>query len=204
MRTAILISGRGSNMQAILSTAAADPGYPADIALVVANRPNAAGLAHAAELGIATEAIDHTGFDTREAFDRAVSDALAAHAIELVVLAGFMRRLSPDFVDAWRGRLINIHPSLLPAFRGLDVHQRMLDAGVRIAGCTVHFVEPEVDAGAIIAQAAVPVLVDDTPETLAARILTEEHVIYPAAVADVASGRCRLRDGRAMWTDATG
>ncbi|MEL6872836.1 MAG: phosphoribosylglycinamide formyltransferase [Pseudomonadota bacterium] len=198
-RTAILISGRGSNMEAIVA-AAREPDYPAEIVLVLSNRPDAAGLAWATGEGIATETVDHSSFQTREDFDAALSTALNAANVELVVLAGFMRRLGPEFVNDWRGRLINIHPSLLPSFRGLDVHNRMLEAGVRVAGCTTHFVEPDVDAGAIIAQAAVPVDPSDDAEALSARILRQEHRIYPETVAAVASGRCRLEGGRAVWS----
>ncbi len=200
VRTAILISGRGSNMQSIVAAARA-PDYPAEVAIVLSNRPEAAGLTWAHEQGLATASIDHTGYATRDLFDTALTSKLVDSGIELVVLAGFMRRLSVEFVNRWRGRLINIHPSLLPAFRGLDVHTRMLEAGVRVAGCTVHFVEPEIDAGAIIAQAAVPVDPSDDAEALAARILRQEHRIYPEAVAAVASGRCRLQAGRTVWSD---
>jgi phosphoribosylglycinamide formyltransferase-1 len=187
-RVAILISGRGSNMAALIAAAEA-PDYPAEIVLVVSNRPDAAGLAHAAEAGIATAAIDAKAFADRAAFEGALDDELHRAKVDIVCLAGFMRLLSPEFVGHWRDRLINIHPSLLPAFPGLNTHARALAAGAREHGCTVHYVREGVDDGPIIAQARVPVLPGDTPETLAARVLAEEHKLYPAALALVASGR---------------
>ncbi|MBB3808116.1 phosphoribosylglycinamide formyltransferase-1 [Pseudochelatococcus contaminans] len=199
LRTAVLISGRGSNMEALLAAAA--PGdYPAEIVLVAANRPDAAGLATAQAAGIATDFVDHKPFGRdREAFERALDERLTTHDIELVCLAGFMRILTPWFVKRWLGRLINIHPSLLPLFPGTHTHERALAAGVRLHGCTSHFVEPEVDAGPIIAQAAVPVLPGDTPDVLAARVLVQEHLIYPRALALVASGAVRWREGGAVF-----
>ncbi|MDJ1157156.1 phosphoribosylglycinamide formyltransferase [Chelatococcus sp. SYSU_G07232] len=198
-RTAILISGRGSNMTALIE-AARDPQYPADIVLVLSNRPEAAGLARATAAGIATAVIDHKLFGKdRAAFDQALDSVLAEHGIELVCLAGFMRVLTPWFVERWTGRMLNVHPSLLPAFRGLDTHRRALEAGVREHGCTVHFVVPELDAGPIIRQAALPVLPGDTEETLAARVLAQEHVIYPAALAQVASGKARLEGDHVVF-----
>lgn len=193
--TAVLISGRGTNLQALID-AAADPSYPAKIALVLSNVAAAPGLARAAAAGIPTQTISHRGFPSRDAFDSALSDALQAARIEIVCLAGFMRVLSEGFVRHWQGRLINIHPSLLPAFKGLDVHRRVLDAGVRISGCTVHFVVPELDSGPIIAQAAVPVLTDDDEERLAERTLSAEHKLYPLALRLLAEGRVTL-DGAA-------
>ena len=198
-RTAILISGRGSNLQALID-AATDPAYPAEIALVLSNVADAQGLARAAKAGIPTKTISHRGHATRESFDAEIDKALRAEGIELVCLAGFMRVLSDNFVRSWEGRLINVHPSLLPAFKGLHVHRQVLDAGVRISGCTVHFVVPELDSGAIIAQAAVPVFIDDTEETLAARTLEAEHKLYPLALALLASGGVRLENGRARFT----
>ena len=186
-RVAVLISGRGSNMQA-LAAAARSPDYPAEIAAVVANRPDAAGLAWAADQGIATIALDHKAFADRAAFDDHLHAALVAANIELIALAGFMRILTPAFVARWQGRMINIHPSLLPLFPGLDTHARALAAGVKIAGCTVHFVTAEMDVGPIIAQAAVPVVANDTADSLAARVLAAEHRIYPQALAWVAAG----------------
>jgi phosphoribosylglycinamide formyltransferase-1 len=186
-RVAVLISGRGSNMAALLAAAAA-PNYPAEIALVLANRPDAAGLATAAAAGVATAVVDHKRFAGKPAFEDALHAAIAGAGADLVCLAGFMRILSAGFVARWQGRLLNIHPSLLPSFPGLDTHARALAAGVRIHGCTVHFVDAEVDAGPIIAQAAGPVLGTDTAETLAARVLAAEHRLYPHALALVAAG----------------
>jgi phosphoribosylglycinamide formyltransferase-1 len=194
-RVAILISGRGSNMMALMEAArAAD--YPAHVALVISNRPAAAGLPRAAAAGVKTLAIDHQDYAAREAFDAAVEAALTAEGIELVCHAGFMRIQTHAFAARWLGRQLNIHPSLLPSFRGLHPHKQALEAGVRISGCTVHFVTPELDAGPIVAQAAVPVLASDTPETLADRVLVAEHRLYPFALGLVASGRARLEDGR--------
>jgi phosphoribosylglycinamide formyltransferase-1 len=196
-RVGILISGRGSNMIALVEAARA-PGYPADIALVISNRPQAPGLERARAAGIKALAIDHKAFPTREAFDDAVETALRDDGIDLVCQAGFMRIQSAAFATRWLGRQINIHPSLLPSFKGLHPQQQALDAGVRISGCTVHYVTPELDAGPIIAQAAVPVLDGDTAETLAERILTAEHRLYPLALRLVAGGQAFLEDGRVV------
>jgi phosphoribosylglycinamide formyltransferase-1 len=195
-RTAVLISGRGSNMAALIE-AAGRPDYPAEIALVVSNVADAAGLARAAQAGIATAVVDHRphGKD-RAAFERTLDAELENHRIDLVCLAGFMRLLTPWLVTRWEGRMLNIHPSLLPAFKGLDTHARALAAGCKIHGTTVHFVVPETDSGPIIIQAAVPVHDDDTADSLAARVLAAEHRIYPAALAHVAAGRVRIVDGR--------
>jgi phosphoribosylglycinamide formyltransferase 1 len=199
-RAAILISGRGSNMAALIAAAqAAD--YPAEIALVLSNRPEAQGLAAARAAGLPTAVVDHTRFGKereteREAFERALHGELEAQRIDIVCLAGFMRLLTPWFVSRWQGRMLNIHPALLPSFKGLDTHARALAAGVRIHGATVHFVVPEVDSGPIIAQGAVTVRDDDTAETLAARVLAVEHTIYPMALRLVAQGRVRVEDGR--------
>jgi len=195
LRAGVLISGCGSNLQALID-ACGQPGYPAEIALVISNDAAAKGLARAVRAGIPTRVVEHRGFPMREAFDAAVDDALREHGVELVCLAGFMRVLTPGFVAGWRDRLINIHPSLLPAFRGLHTHERALAAGVRLHGCTVHFVSPEVDAGPIIVQAAVPLLPGDDAETLAARVLAAEHRCYPLAVKLIAQGRARVVDGR--------
>ncbi|HVX35522.1 MAG TPA: phosphoribosylglycinamide formyltransferase [Hyphomicrobium sp.] len=192
-RTAILISGRGSNMQALVDAARADD-YPAEIVLIASNRPDAPGLEWANARGLPTLAIDHKRYATREAFEDALQEALKAAGTELVALAGFMRLMTPAFVERWRDRMINIHPSLLPSFKGLHTHERVLAAGVRITGCTVHFVRAEMDDGPIIGQAAVPVLSGDDPDTLAARVLAAEHRLYPAGLKLVASGRIR-RDG---------
>ena len=187
-RVAILISGRGSNMAALIEAAQAKD-YPAEITLVVSNRPDAAGLAFAASSGIATAVVDHKRFASREAFDAALDAALEKARIEIVCLAGFMRMLTTPFVGKWRGRMLNIHPSLLPEFKGLDTHARALAAGVKMHGCTAHFVVPELDSGPIILQEKVPVLAGDTEQTLAARVLEAEHRIYPAALRLLAEGK---------------
>jgi len=192
---AILISGRGSNMVALIE-AAKGADFPAEIVLVAANLPDAGGLERAAAAGIATTSVDHRPFGKdREAFERALDAELQAHGIELIVLAGFMRVLTPWFVTRWQGRLINIHPSLLPDFRGTHTHARALEAGVAEHGCTVHFVVPELDAGPTILQAKVPVLPGDDEASLSARVLEQEHRIYPQALALVASGAVKLEDG---------
>jgi len=190
-QTAILISGRGSNMAALLSAAKSDD-YPAEIALVISNNPDAAGLSHARDNGIETAVVDHRGRDSREDFEAELTEVLKAAKAEIVCLAGFMRLLTDSFVDVWRNKLINIHPSLLPAFKGLDTHARALAAGVRIHGATVHFVRPSMDEGPIIVQAAVPVFTDDTEQSLGDRVLDVEHRIYPMALAWVASGQARI------------
>ncbi len=186
-RTAILISGRGSNMRALIERAR-DPSYPAEIGLVLSNRPEAAGLAFAAENDVPCAIIDHKNYTAREEFEKAMQAVLDLHQIEIVCLAGFMRLLTPGFVEQWRGRLLNIHPALLPAYRGLHTHERVLADGTKIHGCTVHFVSPGMDEGPVILQAEVQVLDIDTPGTLAARVLAQEHIIYPAALAQVAEG----------------
>src|SRR6204780_1480140 len=190
-RVAVLISGRGSNMIALIEAAKAKD-YPAEIVLVVSNRTNALGLARARPLGVTTAVVHHQRFGHREAFDRAVDDELAAHRIEIVCLPGFMRLLTPWFVTHWTGRMINIHPALLPQFKGLHTHRRALEAGVTQHGATVHFVSPEMDSGPIVLQDSVPVREGDTEETLAARVLEVEHRIYPQALRLVAEGRVTL------------
>jgi len=188
-RVAILISGRGANMGALIA-AAKDPDYPAEIALVLSNRPEAGGVRRASADGIATVIVDHTDFGKdRAAFERAVQAHLETYRVDIVCLAGFMRLLTSSFVARWSSRMINIHPSLLPLFKGLHTHERALESGVKIHGATVHFVVPEVDSGPIIAQAAVPVLDDDTPDTLAARVLAAELRLYPLALGLVAGGK---------------
>ena len=188
-RVAVLISGRGSNMMALVEAAKAVD-YPAEISLVVSNRPDAGGLTRARAAGVATAVVDHTAFgEDREAFEHALDTQLRAHRIELLCLAGFMRLLTPWFVARWSGRLLNIHPALLPRFKGLDTHRRALAAGVTRHGATVHFVVPEMDSGPIVTQAEVPVFADDTEETLAARVLDAEHRIYPQALRALAEGR---------------
>lgn len=195
LRVAILISGRGSNMVSLIEAARADD-FPAKVVRVISNRPDAGGLARAREAGIATACVDHTRFPDRESFDAALQSAIAESGAELVCLAGFMRILTDAFVESWAGRMINIHPSLLPLFRGTRTHEQALAAGVRLHGCTVHYVVPELDAGPIIAQAAVPVLPGDDPDSLAARVIVQEHRLYPAALALVASGRAPLDGDR--------
>jgi phosphoribosylglycinamide formyltransferase-1 len=191
-RVAILISGRGSNMTALIEAAKAKD-YPAEIALVVSNRPDAAGLHRARAAGIPTAVIDHIQFGgDREAFERALDRKLSEHRIDLVCLAGFMRLLTPWFVNRWSGRMLNIHPSLLPQFKGLDTHRRALAAGVLRHGATVHFVVPEMDAGPIVLQDSVAVLENDTEQTLAARVLQLEHQIYPRALRAVAQGLTKV------------
>ena len=195
LRLAVLISGRGSNMAALAGACAA-PDFPAEVAVVIADRATAAGLAIAAGRGLATAVIDHSAAADRDAFEAELDAAITVAGADLVCLAGFMRLLGPAFVERWRDRLINIHPSLLPAFKGLDTHARALAAGVRFAGCTVHFVRPAIDDGPIIVQAAVPVTANDTAEGLAARVLAEEHRIYPLAVRWIAEGRVRIEAER--------
>jgi phosphoribosylglycinamide formyltransferase 1 len=197
MRTAILISGRGSNMRALIESAR-DPAYPAEIVLILSNHPEAAGLAFAKESNIPCTVVDHKSYASREEFERELQTVLEQHRVELICLAGFMRLLSPWFVSQWEGRMLNIHPALLPAYRGLHTHERALADGVKIHGCTAHFVSAAVDEGPIIAQAAVPVLDSDTPETLAARVLAQEHKLYPAALARVAEGRFRVEGNRVL------
>ncbi|MGE3646287.1 MAG: phosphoribosylglycinamide formyltransferase [Beijerinckiaceae bacterium] len=200
-RTAILISGRGSNMASLIA-AAKNPGFAAEIALVLSNNPDAPGLATAEAHGIATAVVDHRPFGKdRTAFEAALQAELLAHEIEFVCLAGFMRILTAGFVEKWYGRMINIHPSILPAYKGLHTHERVLEDGVRIHGCTVHFVVPEMDAGPIIEQAAVEVRGNDTPDTLAARVLEQEHRIYPLALDRAASGRLRIEGNKVIDPD---
>ncbi|WP_295808596.1 phosphoribosylglycinamide formyltransferase [uncultured Nitratireductor sp.] len=199
-RIAILISGRGSNMAALIA-AAIDPAFPAEIVGVVSNRADARGLEIAKTHNIPIKVISSRDYDGREAHDAAIHEAITGFKAEIVCLAGYMRLLTPDFVKKWKGRMINIHPALLPSFRGLDTHARALASGVRIHGCTVHFVTPEMDEGPIIAQAAVPVLTDDTEETLGERVLKIEHRLYPLALRLVVEGRVRMSDGVAVFSD---
>ena len=195
-RVAILISGRGSNMESLIA-AAREPDFPAEIALVLSNRPDAPGLASAKAQGVATAAVDHKIYAGREAFEASMQKMLDAHRIDFICLAGFMRLLTAGFVNHWEGRMINIHPALLPAFPGLHTHERALKEGVKLHGCSVHYVVPEMDAGPLIAQAAVSVLDDDTPETLGKRV-QQEHVIYPLALRLAASGAVRIVEGRVI------
>jgi phosphoribosylglycinamide formyltransferase 1 len=195
----ILISGRGSNMEAIVRACAGE-GWPARVAAVIANRPDAAGLAFAASHGIATAVVDHRQFPDRDSFDAALAEQIDAFAPDLVVLAGFMRVLTSRFVDHYAGRMLNVHPSLLPSFPGLKTHQQALDAGVRFHGASVHFVTSKLDHGPIVLQSAVPVEADDTAETLAARVLATEHIIYPRAVRWFVEGRLALDGSRVTLT----
>ncbi len=194
-RTAVLISGRGSNMAALVK-AAQDPNFPAKIDLVLSNKADAAGLEFAASHGVPTRVLSHKGYGDRQAFDEALDGVLREEGIEIVCLAGFMRLLTPWLVTQWQDRMINVHPSILPSFKGLHTHERALEMGVRVHGCTVHFVRAEMDAGPIILQAVVPIEADDTPDTLAARVLTQEHIIYPKGLELLAAGRLCVKDER--------
>ena len=198
-RVGVLISGRGSNLQALIDATQA-PGYPAEIVLVISNVPGAQGLARAEAAGIPTRTINHKDFASREAFDAALTGALEDAGVELLCNAGFMRLHSEGFVRHWWNRHLNIHPSLLPAFKGLRTHARVLEEGAQLTGCTVHFVRPELDSGPIVAQAEVPVLDGDTPESLAVRVLAAEHRLYPHALRLVASGAVRVEDEAVIGT----
>ena len=200
LKLAVLISGRGTNLQALID-ACADPGYPAEIAIVISNRPEAPGLDRATAADLKSVTIDHKAFADRAAFDAALDDALKAAGVDLICLAGFMRLFTAEFVNGWADAIINIHPALLPAFKGARPHSDVLAAGVRISGCTVHVVRPEMDSGPIIVQAAVPVLKDDDEASLAARVLTAEHICYPMAVRMIAEGRGEIRGDR--WQATT-
>jgi phosphoribosylglycinamide formyltransferase 1 len=203
LRVAILISGRGSNMDALIEAARA-PDFPAQIALVVSNRPDAPGLAKAKAAGLATAAVDHKIYAGREEFERSLQIVLETYRIDFICLAGFLRLFTPWFIGQWRGRMLNIHPALLPAYKGLHTHERALADGVKIHGCTVHFVVPEMDEGPIVAQAAVSVLDSDTPETLAARVLEQEHRIYPMALELVSSGKVQIEGNRVVGASNDG
>lgn len=196
-KVAVLISGRGSNLAALIAAAKGER-YPAEIALVLSDNPDAAGLARARDAGIAAAAVDRRAFKTKADFEAALDKALCDAGIELICLAGFMRLLSADFVAAWENRILNVHPSLLPLFPGLDTYERALAAGVRLHGATVHFVRAEVDAGPIVAQGAVPVLPGDTADALAARVLGVEHQLYPLALKLVAGGRAKIVGDRVV------
>jgi phosphoribosylglycinamide formyltransferase-1 len=199
----VLISGRGSNLLAILDRIDAGA-LDARVALVIANEPQAAGLAAARARGVPAEVVDHRGSATREAHDRLMATALEAAGVGLVCLAGYMRRLSPWFIERFRGRILNIHPSLLPAFPGLDVQRQAIEAGAKVSGCTVHFVDEGVDTGPIVLQSVVTVRDADTPESLAARILVEEHLLYSRAIALFFSGRLRIEGRRVLGADEAG
>ncbi|HNB26965.1 MAG TPA: phosphoribosylglycinamide formyltransferase [Alphaproteobacteria bacterium] len=202
LKVAVLISGRGSNLQALIDAFGPQTANsPVRIVLVLSNRPEAQGLERAAKAGIKTEIVDHKAFASRADFDVAMDREIRAAGAEFVVLAGFMRLLTEGFINAWKDRMINIHPALLPSFKGLDTHKRALEAGVRLHGCTVHFVRHETDTGPIIAQAAVPVLPGDDEATLATRVLRAEHKLYPLALRLVAEGKVRVEDERAIIAD---
>ena len=201
LRLAVLVSGRGSNLQALID-ACADDAFPAEIALVIANVATAGGLQRAEKAGIPTRVVDHKGYPDRDSFDAVLTEAIEESGARLVCLAGFMRLLTDGFCHRWRDRLINIHPSLLPGFKGLHTHERVLEAGVRITGCTVHFVRAAMDEGPIIAQAAVPVGIDDDADTLAARVLAQEHRLYPLAVRLIAEDRVKVKGERTEITGA--
>jgi phosphoribosylglycinamide formyltransferase-1 len=201
-KVGVLVSGRGSNLQALLD-AAADPAFPAEIALVISNIPGVYALERAEKAGVATLVIPHKQFASREEFDAAMDASLRAAGIEIVCLAGFMRLLTKGFVEGWAGKMINIHPSLLPSFKGLHTHERAIEAGVKLHGCTVHLVTPELDDGPILVQAAVPVLAGDTPDDLAGRVLEQEHRAYPLALRLLAEGKVTV-DGPRATVAATG
>lgn len=202
LRLAVLVSGRGSNLQSLID-ATADPAYPAKIALVISDVPDAFALERARKAGLEAIAVERKDFTSRTAFDSAMTRRIEAAGAQLVCLAGFMRILGDGFVAHWKDRLINIHPSLLPAYKGLHVHERVIEDGARFSGCTVHFVRPEMDSGPVVVQAAVPVHADDDAGALAARVLAEEHRIYPLAVRLIAEGRVRIVDERAEIDGAT-
>jgi len=198
-RTAILISGRGSNMMALIDAAQAD-NFPAEISLVISSHTDAEGLQRAADRGIKAREIDHSAFEEREDFEATMQRVLEEHQIDLVCCAGFMRLMTETFVEAWRDRMINIHPSLLPSYKGLDTHARVIRDGMRITGCTVHYVRAAMDSGPVIIQAAVPVDPLDTPENLASRVLEAEHQIFPEALRLVASGKVRVAGEEVRYT----
>ncbi len=200
LKVAVLISGRGSNLQALIDACAAAE-FPAEIVLVVSNVADAQGLARAQAASLPTAIVDHRNYTSREHFDEAVDKTLRQAGAEFICLAGFMRIFSDAFVRKWEGRVINIHPSLLPAFKGTHVHEQAIAAGVKVSGCTVHYVIPALDSGPIIAQEKVPVLADDTPETLAARVLEAEHKTYPMALKWIAERNVRFEQGRAVFSN---
>lgn len=205
-KVGVLISGRGSNMAALID-AAAERDYPAEIAVVLSDNPDAHGLAVATAKGIQSGVIERSKFGSKIAHDQAIDAALRSFGVEIIALAGYMRLLTTPFVERWRGRMINIHPALLPLFKGLDTHQRALEAGLRVHGCTVHYVTPDMDDGPIIAQAAVPVVVGDSEDTLAARVLKAEHQLYPLALKLVAEGKARMQNDHVTFSgfeDASG
>jgi phosphoribosylglycinamide formyltransferase 1 len=200
LQVGVLISGRGSNLQALIDAARA-PDFPAEIVLVISNVADAQGLERAKKANIPTLVIPHRHYSSRDEFDTALDAALNSAGVEFICLAGFMRLLGDKFVRAWLGKIVNIHPSLLPAFKGVRVHEQVLQAGVTVSGCTVHYVVPELDSGPSILQAEVPVQPGDTVETLSHRVLKQEHVIYPMALRIVAEGRVKLENGQALFKD---
>jgi phosphoribosylglycinamide formyltransferase 1 len=202
LKVAVLISGRGSNLQALIDAFPKGIDSPVQIVLVLSNRPDAQGLERAAKADLKTEVVDHKAFASREDFDVAMDREIRAAGAEFVVLAGFMRLLTDGFINTWKNRMINIHPALLPAFKGLDTHRRALEAGVKFHGCTAHFVRHETDTGPIIGQAVVPVLPGDDETALAARVLRAEHQLYPLALRLIAAGKVRVEDERAIVTEA--
>tara|TARA_B100000676_G_scaffold308378_1_gene369029 strand:+ start:4938 stop:5606 length:669 start_codon:yes stop_codon:yes gene_type:complete len=202
LQVAVLISGRGSNLQALID-ACAKADFPAEIVRVISNEADAGGLDKAAEAGIPTAVVPHRDYPDRPAFEAELDKEIRAAGTELIALAGFMRLLTEGFVDAWRDRLINIHPSLLPAFKGLHTHERAIDAGVRFSGCTVHYVRPAMDEGPIIVQAAVPILADDDADSLGGRVLAQEHLIYPLALRLIGEGKVRVDGERAIVDEVT-
>lgn len=200
IRISVMISGGGTNLQALIDSCA-DDDFPATIALVISNKTDSYGLERAKKAGIPTKVINHKDYESREAFEDDINIALKESETELVCLAGFMRILGSNFVNGWKDRMINIHPSLLPSYKGLHTHERAIEDGVRFAGCTVHYVRPEMDDGPIILQAAVPISAHDTPESLAKRVLEAEHKIYPEAIKLIAERRIRIRGHRAFIED---
>ncbi|TNE66961.1 MAG: phosphoribosylglycinamide formyltransferase [Alphaproteobacteria bacterium] len=200
LRLGVMISGNGSNLQALIDAAAAAD-YPARIVVVISNRPDAYGLERARKAGIDAICIDHKDFDAREPFEDRIHEVLSEHKVQLVCLAGFMRLLTPGFVNRWRDRMINIHPSLLPSYKGLHTHDRAIEDGVRFAGCTIHYVRAEMDNGPILMQAAIPIANGETPDSLAAKIHTYEHRMYPAAVKLIAEGKARVSAGKVVFAD---
>lgn len=201
LKLAVMISGSGTNLQALIDACTMQD-YPAEIVVVVSNRPDAYGLERATIAGIPTECVDHRDYETREDFEDILHDRLKEHEVELVCLAGFMRLLTATFVGKWKDRMINIHPSLLPSYKGLQTHARAIEDGVRFGGCTVHFVRPEMDDGPIIMQAAVPISADETEESLSKKVLAYEHILYPEAVRLVAEGKVRVSGQKCIFKDA--
>ncbi|MEX0299537.1 MAG: phosphoribosylglycinamide formyltransferase [Kordiimonas sp.] len=200
LRLGVMISGSGTNLQALID-ACADKDYPAEISVVISNRPLAKGLERAKEAGITAIAIDHKEFEDRAPFEDAIHECLKEHRVQLVCLAGFMRILNPEFVNRWKDRMVNIHPSLLPSYKGLHTHARAIEDGVRFGGCTIHYVRPEMDNGPIIMQTAIPIATDETEDSLAAKTLTYEHKMYPAAVRMIAEGRARVSGNKVVFKD---